>query len=554
MVSNGINPTQYQELRQAFIQELPSQIHRILETLEQLRSVWNPAAAKQLFLQIQRIAKSSLALGYTRIGISAQAIENVFKEVKDLEEISNARFAELETLVSQRLAIIEQILSTEKTSAPPQFSFPEKKTSPIPSLQDNRASRLVYLFETDTKLAQEIAHQIGYFGYNVRQFYDLDAFEEGLKREQPAVIIAEIGFTNGEITGGQIILSATVPLPPEMPIIFISSRDDVVTRLQAVRSGGKAFFLKPINIGGLIEALDRLIVVEDPLPYRILIVDDDQVQAEVNAMHLRQAGMEIYIIRDYLSILQTLHEQNPDLILLDMYMPDCSGMDLALIIRQIESFVSIPIVFLSSETDREKQLEAIGLGGDDFLTKPIKPENLVASVSSRVNRYRKLRSLMLRDSLSGLFNHTTIKERCMQEVKRAIRQNTPLAYAMIDIDHFKKVNDRYGHAVGDQVIKSLSALINKQLRKTDVVGRYGGEEFAVVLPNTSGEEAELIMNELRVTFEQIHHHAEETDFTVTFSCGLAAYPDCPTFPDLAESADRAVYLAKKRGRNCVILG
>ena len=142
----------------------------------------------------------------------------------------------------------------------------------------------------------------------------------------------------------------------------------------------------------------------------------------------------------------------------------------------------------------------------------------------------------------------------MQEVKRAIRQNSPLAYAMIDIDHFKKVNDSYGHAVGDQVIKSLSALLNKQLRKTDVVGRYGGEEFAVVLPNTSGEEAELIMNELRVTFEQIHHHAEETDFTVTFSCGLAAYPECPTFPDLAESADRAVYLAKKRGRNCIILG
>jgi diguanylate cyclase (GGDEF)-like protein len=232
-------------------------------------------------------------------------------------------------------------------------------------------------------------------------------------------------------------------------------------------------------------------------------------------------------------------------------MPECTGLELAQVIRQMETYLSIPIVYLSSETDRDKQLEAVGLGGDDFLEKPIKPSHLVAAVTSRIERYRKLRALMLHDSLTGLFNHTTTKERLAQEIARAKRFNFTFSFALLDLDLFKSVNDTHGHLAGDRVLKSLSQLLMRRLRSLDTVGRYGGEEFAVILPNTSLETAVTVMDEIRMGFEHIHHHSGENEFAVTFSCGVAQFPDCQSVGDLIDTADKALYDAKHQGRNAV---
>jgi len=144
-----------------------------------------------------------------------------------------------------------------------------------------------------------------------------------------------------------------------------------------------------------------------------------------------------------------LFEFTPDLILIDLYMPECNGTDLAKVIRQLDAFVSIPIVFLSAESNLDKQLFAMGLGGDDFLTKPIQSQHLISSVTSRIRRSRMLRSFMVRDSLTGLLNHTAIKDLLDGEVAGAIRQKKPLSFAMIDIDHFKQINDSYGRCRQD---------------------------------------------------------------------------------------------------------
>ncbi len=233
-------------------------------------------------------------------------------------------------------------------------------------------------------------------------------------------------------------------------------------------------------------------------------------------------------------------------------MPAATGMELAKVIRQIDTYISIPIVFLSAETDKEKQLEAMKFGGDDFLDKSIKPEHLISTISTRVVRYRELRALMMRDGLTGLLNHTTIKERLEQEVLRADRNGLPLSYIMIDIDHFKKVNDTYGHPTGDRVLKSLSQLFTQRLRRTDIIGRYGGEEFAIILPNTSINNALGVMEELRNSFENIRHRSNEEEFSVTFSCGIASFDRFKTQSELNEAADKALYIAKREGRNQTI--
>ncbi len=221
-------------------------------------------------------------------------------------------------------------------------------------------------------------------------------------------------------------------------------------------------------------------------------------------------------------------------------------------IRQIKAYVGLPIVFLSAETDREKQLDVVGQGGDDFLTKPIKPDVLIASVSSRIERYRQLHSLMLRDGLTGLFNHTTMREHLVQEINRSGRNNQPFSLAMLDLDEFKKVNDTYGHATGDKVLRSLAHLLTLRLRCTDIIGRYGGEEFIVLLPNTTKEGAVLLMNDIRESFSQIVHLAQSEEFRVAFSCGVAGFPEYNSASTLSEAADQALYTAKRRGCNQVV--
>jgi diguanylate cyclase (GGDEF)-like protein len=213
--------------------------------------------------------------------------------------------------------------------------------------------------------------------------------------------------------------------------------------------------------------------------------------------------------------------------------------------------LSIPIVFLSAESDVGRQREAMSLGGDEFLHKPIEPEHLISAVRSRVIRYRALRALMVRDSLTGLLNHTSYKERLRAEVSRAKRQNKRLSVAIIDIDHFKNVNDTYGHPAGDRVIKNLSRLLKQRLRGADVIGRYGGEEFALALPDTPIEIAVNVINGLRVSFAAIEQHAGNAIFHNTFSAGVTQLPGLMEAEALIKAADVALYASKHSGRNQV---
>jgi diguanylate cyclase (GGDEF)-like protein len=266
---------------------------------------------------------------------------------------------------------------------------------------------------------------------------------------------------------------------------------------------------------------------------------------------LHGAGMEVKVLHKITDMLQVLGEYRPELILMDVYMSDYDGIDLARLIRQDNMYLDVPIVFLSSESDFEKQLHAIESGGDEFLNKPILPAHLVSALSSRVVRYRALRSLIMRDSLTGLFNHSAIKEHLVREIARARRGGTPLVLAMVDIDLFKRINDTYGHPVGDQVIRALSRLLQQRLRRGDIIGRYGGEEFAIIMPGTPADAAAKVLDQIRESFSKIRHYAEAQDFTATYSAGVAEMTADSDTDALFRIADLALYRAKHAGRNCI---
>jgi diguanylate cyclase (GGDEF)-like protein len=159
---------------------------------------------------------------------------------------------------------------------------------------------------------------------------------------------------------------------------------------------------------------------------------------------------------------------------------------------------------------------------------------------------------MERDSLTGLLNHTNLKETLYNELLRAKRTEAKLCFAMIDLDHFKNVNDVHGHMSGDRVLKSLSRLLQDRLRRTDIIGRYGGEEFGVILINTGVVNAKAIMDDIRESFSQIRQASSEGDYYVTFSCGIAGFPDISTAEELNSQADQFLYKAKEEGRNRIV--
>ncbi len=532
------------QLRETYAGQLPGKIGQIGEALDGLRlSGEDPGAVEGLIRMAHTLAGSAPSFGFTAVGKSARVMESLLKDfakggcsADELCEKAGRCIEEMKHLCDD--------LRPAAGDAPAGWAVPQ---------DGDRGRKTIFLVEDDPLLSQSMALQISHFGYHAENFTALSELEGALLHTSPSAIIMDMMFPEGDLAGAKAIARIQRGRSSPLPVIFISNRGDLNARLQAVRAGGNAYFTKPVDIAGLVDRLDALTDGEVVNPFRILIVDDDPELANYYSLVLQENGMDTLVAEDPLEIMRYMVEFNPDLILMDMYMPQCAGYELAKVIRQMEAYISVPIVFLSAETDINKQLSAMSTGGDEFLTKPIEPRHLISSVSTRAERMRIIRSFMECDSLTGLLNHTKTKEYLDKEISRAVRQGSVLAFAMLDIDRFKSVNDTYGHPAGDRVIVSLSRLLQQRLRNTDIIGRYGGEEFAIVLAGADEESAAKVVDEIRLSFGQIRHNYDGAEFSATFSCGVAGFPRYGDVISLCDAADKALYEAKHKGRNRIML-
>ncbi len=530
----------------AYAASQPARLDEIGQCLQ--RCVEEPGLAAHydaLALKLHSLAGSAATFGFSELGFRATDLEiglNTF--IKAAKHDANA-FAPLATSMGVFLRWAAS-KAREKPAAP--------APSPRPALLqpvDESSRRLIYLVHDNALVAKDIAGQLQYFGYEVEIIAELSRLQEYIDARNPAAVVMDLGFPAGILAGATEVARIKQVNAHRFAVIFISTRSNFEARLATVRAGADGYFSKPLDMVTLIDRLDALTVHEEKQPCRIMIIDDDQQTAKHYAAVLRGAGMEVKVLEKVPAMLQALGEYRPELILMDVYMSDCNGVDLARLIRQDNMYLDVPIVFLSSESDFGKQLDAIESGGDDFLTKPIQPAHLVSALTSRVMRYRGLRSLIMRDSLTGLYNHSAVKEHLSREIARARRSAAPLSLAMVDIDHFKRVNDSYGHPVGDQVIRALSRLLQQRLRRGDIIGRYGGEEFAIIMPGTAAVAATHVLDKIRESFSRIRHYAEVRDFTATFSAGVAEMTSAGDSDELFRVADAALYKAKHDGRDCI---
>jgi diguanylate cyclase (GGDEF)-like protein len=415
--------------------------------------------------------------------------------------------------------------------------------------------RLVYLATNDLHFAAHLSQQIIHFGYLIQHVRDIKSLPNAIADHNSVAIMIDIPADEDHPDDKDIFSEISALQHNYSNFIFTSAYDDQIVRLKSIQAGGSAFFTKPVNIVSLIDKLDSLIRnASTPQPSKVLIIEDQHTVASYYQMVLKMSGLDAQIAVNPGNILEQMREFHPDLILMNTFLSEINPADLARVIRQIDDFVSVPIIFLSSEDDFGKRIEALDLGGDDFLVKPIKASHLMAVVRSRLERAKTLRSYMVRDSLTNLLNHTTFRNVLSQEVNRCKRQNAALALAMMDIDHFKMVNDTYGHAAGDSALKGLSRLLQQRLRKSDIVGRYGGDEFVALLIDCEAEQALKIMDEIRVHFSEIEFYPNDVrSLSLTFSCGISTFPKFQTAESLSDSADQALYIAKADQRNRVII-
>lgn len=554
----AVNTTQQKlaALQEKFIKQLPKRLAEAQTHFETLQQDPNNAKAlselHRFFHSLKGTSRSFGLENLANVILPGDEIVNQFTQTP-LSPPENWRTVVTESLQQAAKIIID--LSDPEQAA--ELSMELNLSYSLPPQEENspllKHQQLIYICDDDLLFCAQLATQLNCFGFDCRTYNTTDSLVEATTTvAKPSAIIMDINFPEGKGAGIETLKQIYQKVGHHIPAIFLSARNDFEARLHSVQIGGDAYFQKPTNALDIVAVLDELTCKTQPEPLRVLIIDDDQEVAHYHSIILSHAG----VITDTLSTpektLQVLNEFRPDLVLLDMYMPCCNGRDLAKMIRQLPEYISLPIVYLSSETDAKKQFSAMRIGAEGFLTKPVKPDELVSAVVIRAERMRILRALMAKDSLTGLFNHTTTTAMLNSALQTAKRENQPLSFAMIDIDHFKKVNDTYGHPEGDKILLAISRLFQQRLRSSDLVGRYGGEEFAIILPNTPLKEALTILNQLRTDFANVVFNTHHDSFSCSFSAGVSCYPCLDSPAKIRAQADQFLYQAKANGRNQVI--
>ena len=384
-------------LNQDYVNSLP-------EKIQQIESLWkkitkdesNSEELNKLYQCIHSLNGSGATFGYTILSEIAEIIEILIKPL-----MQNGLLPSLE----QQSHISKLLIKLRKAAIEPKdHSIRHDIVMPSSQNSHNQGKKIVFIVDDDEVVAKKLAVKLKQFNYESEIFLCLDCVKERVIESSPIAIIMDIVFPEGELAGTDVIADIKRSQLLPIPVIFISVRDDMMAHLSAVRAGATHYLSKPINSNHLITLLNDLTEKDQSDPYRVMIVDDDVALSNHYSLTLEHARLDTKIVNDPMKTLDELKQYRPELILMDVYMPECSGLEMAVIIRQFPEFNDVPIIFLSAETSFDKQLAALDMGGDDFLSKPIEPRHLVNAVLTRVKRFRKTNQLAqnLRSSVARL--------------------------------------------------------------------------------------------------------------------------------------------------------
>lgn len=428
---------------------------------------------------------------------------------------------------------------------------PERRTQ-VPSGDygaTQAAPRIICMIVDEAHPWKEgLSEQLAFFGFHVQRFGWNDVVPE-VNSPQVILFIPSNGYRPEEL----FVIKRIRAAHPASQIFCLGVAELLDSIVTLLRAGVDVTVPAVEETSTVLAHLLDLIEAQDQEPYRVLVVEDSPTAVATIKRTLNQHGIDNHAIGDPAQLLEAVWRYRPDLVLMDMHMPHCTGVEATRVLRQLPACQSLPVVYLSSETDMGMQIAALRLGGDQFIGKPFNPVLMATIVKTKIDRYRAMQRSSLHDGLTGLLNHTASKTRLNQVLHTLDKKHANLCVAMIDIDHFKSINDMHGHPVGDQVIRNLAWLLKGRLRASDIIGRYGGEEFIVVLRDLGMIEARNILERIREDFATLPHAHANGSLHASFSAGLASFPDFLNDSELIDAADNALLSAKRNGRNRIEL-
>ena len=533
-------------LREAYAEQLPFRVRQIEAlALAARHGEASPDSLRPLKMAVRSLAGSSKALGMLGFADAAREFE--------LHLAAHSADPEFETAdLEQWLAGHVQTLKRACLEATRQGLL-ETADESRDALGPERASRVLFFLSANDAVARDLGFELSCFGFAMRRFREPARLHQALEQSLPVAVMIDAQPFAWGLDEARRVDELREQRELSIDLLLLSSRSDLDSRLEAVRAGGDGYYVHPLETRRLIERLDRSARHSGSDPYRVLIVPGDYGTGLAHALALQRAGMSTSMVERPADVWRELVEFKPEAILIDLAPKEVGGELIGAVIRQQDAYVNIPIVFVSTDTSLEAQLKALSAEADDLLVEPVDEDYLVSTLSHHVQRARALKGFVATDSLTGLLAHSAFVTRMEVEIDRALRTSSALSYAILDIDHLNSINEAFGHPSGDSVLTNLARLLVRRLRRADLVGRWGGDELVVVMPETDGADALRVLGHVQEMFAGIQHRSADEEFSPTFSCGLVALDQAGTAESLHKAARRMLAAARIQGRNRIVL-
>jgi diguanylate cyclase (GGDEF)-like protein len=391
----------------------------------------------------------------------------------------------------------------------------------------SRPSRRIYHLTDGSEFAMALDQRLEQTGYELELLDSADELKEILNALSPDLVIVDPTFQD-ELEGIGAVLRATRERAgTRLPLLVLSQEDTIPARLTARRAGADAMLVIQSSVEPVLAKLEELLVAAGEATYRVLIVEDDRSQALFAESILRNAGMEVRSVYEAFDVIETMETFQPDLVLMDLYMPHCDGTELTALIREREEFLHTPIVFLSGESDQDKHFEALSAGGDDFLSKPIRPKHLIAAVNNRVRRARAVQERQQlrdpRDPVTGLHRRSYLLDRLNEALAADGARDRAGGLVFIEVEGVSALRDRIGLTALEQILSDTGKLLVAELQEQAFATRYGDGCYAVFCPERDDLELEKLAARLRNVLVAHPFRAEGKPLRLRVSAGVCGF-------------------------------
>jgi PleD family two-component response regulator/EAL domain-containing protein (putative c-di-GMP-specific phosphodiesterase class I) len=415
-----------------------------------------------------------------------------------------------------------------------------------PTLNSTPNSRIYYLGE-DTGLQTDLDSILAHKGLTVRAFTTREALRAAAVEGVPAVLILEMDQVPKGTPLKQFLDDLFVPTGTRPELLCVAAREGIENRLEAIRAGAQGFYPVPVAALDLAQKVLQVGGFGSTGRSRVLVVEDNPAQAKYIAKLLSQAGMETRVAGEPLKVLDAIREFRPDLVLMDLYMPDANGDELTAIIRDQDDFFDLPIIFLSAERDQARQLDALRLGGDSFIAKPVQRKLLVESVEHRIRMSRwqreRRQTLSRRETTTGLLQ----KDHFMRHLDRCVRTDESLdegcGLLLIEVDSPRATLDRLGFTGTEQLLHRIESELGKRMTSEESAARLSDFSYALL----ARRDDRFGLSELAERLLDL-----SGDPTATVSIGVGLFQ--PTADDavtMVSRGQKAIAVAHLAGGNCV---